>query len=980
MKSRLFRHVGHVFHLLPILLLPFMTTQAQWSSDPAVNNPIVRAGGNQTAPRIISDGKDGAIICWSDERHAAQSAFDIYAQRIDKDGFVRWTVNGNVICDAALSQLTPDIVSDGAGGAIIAWTDTRDGNNDIYVQRIDSSGTVLWAANGVALTTDTSNQADPKVTSDGQHGAIVTWNQNLGGFPPNTKILAQRVDASGTPLWSAPVAVSGKLRYCNAPVIASDGDGGAYIAYAYFDRPEYDVYAQRIDANGAVLWAANGVAIANPSGTQDSPVIIADGAGNAFIAYLDWHSGAIPDVNLVVLKKDGSKAASMRATSTSGGQANPKLWNIAPGVAGVVWDDGRVSGKRRVFAQIIDTLGVKAWAADGVSVTTHAGDQIAPNVIGDGNGGLIVAWEDRTKGAIEGDMYAQRLSGTGSTLWAATGVPVSTAARIQQFPRMIPDGHGGVILTWEDFRLSLSNADIFAARLLDDGTFPIGPPVLDFSAKSVAFGTVALGTTATKNLTLTNTGGSEVTIASVSSSDPRFSLTTDENTIVPGGSLIARVRYQPTDKNIRNAVIVVESNSVFSPDTITVSGAATGTPAILTDRMALDFGSVGIGSSKPLVLRISNPGNDTLVISSIATNNPRFTTAVTARTLAPGEEFDDTIRFTPTAAGAVGGNLTLTSNAPTSPTVVTLSGSGTTDVTMLIEPTDISFGNVPVGAVKDSTLTITNGGNDTLRISAITVDDARFMLVSSVANIPPAGTLGFTVRFSPDATGAFNGSFTITSNASGSPHVIAVDGVGVNDPAISFDPAELDFGEVETGKSKDLPLTIHNTGTLTLSVTALTSSHADFVPQHTAFEIPGGASFAATIRFTPSAIGDRAGTLSIVSNAASSPDAVELRGTGTDVSPVESPRSVPGVFTLHRNYPNPFQPSTTIRYDLETSAPVHLTVHDAVGRTVATLVDEIQHPGEYRARWNAATAGPGLYFYHLRVGLREASGTMILMK
>lgn len=957
-----------------------MNVQAQWSSDHAANNAIVRAGGNQTAPRIISDGRGGAIICWNDERNVAQSSFDIYAQRIDKDGFVRWTVNGNVVCDATLSQLGPDIISDDAGGAIIAWTDTRDGNNDIYIQRIDSSGVVMWSKDGVALTADTSNQADPKLTSDGNHGAIVTWNQNLGGFPPASRIYAQRVDASGNPLWSTPTRISGTLRFCNAPQITSDGEGGAYIAYAYFNRPEYDVYAQRIDGNGTLYWAANGVVIANPSGSQDSPLIVPDGAGNAFIGYLDWGSGSIANLHLVVLKKDGSKAASMRATATSGGQANHHLSNIAPGLAGVAWDDGRVSGKRRVFAQIIDTLGGKKWAADGVEVSTRAGDQIAPHVVTDGGGGLIVSFEDRTKGAVEGDIYAQRLSVAGAALWPGTGVPVSTAARIQQFPKMISDGQGGAILTWEDFRVSLSNPEIYAMRILADGSFPIGPPLLTPSATSVAFGAVPLGTTSTKTLTFTNTGGVAVTIASIASNDPRFSLTTDNSTIAPGGNVTATVRFQPTDKSVRNAVIVVTSNSVRSPDTITVTGSGTGAPAILTDRVSLDFGAVSVGATKSLALRVSNPGNDTLVISNIATNSPRYTVAIASRTLAPGEAFDDTIRFTPTTATPVSANLTLTSNAPTSPTVVTLTGSGTTQVTLSIDPASVSFGSVPVGSSRDTTITISNTGNDQLQITGFTANDARFTMTSPIANIAAGGTGSFTLRFAPDATGPISGVFTVTSNAVGSPHSIAVDGIGVSDPTISVDPTELDFGDVELGKSKDLKLTIANSGSMTLSVSAITSDNADFIPQQTAFEVPGGSSFEATIRFTPSVLGTIVAALDIVSNAASSPHMVVLRGTGTDVSSVQSPRSVPGVFTLHRNYPNPFQPSTTIRYDLETAAPVRVTVHDALGRLVTTLVDEAQVPGAYQVEWTPAGSAPGLYFYRLRVGTQEASGTMLRAK
>ena len=92
--------------VVPVFFLVFfMDAHAQWSSDPALNNPICRASNNQNAPRVISDGRGGAIICWYDER-ISQNTFDIYAQRIDKDGYVRWTLNGNAISTAMRVQRT----------------------------------------------------------------------------------------------------------------------------------------------------------------------------------------------------------------------------------------------------------------------------------------------------------------------------------------------------------------------------------------------------------------------------------------------------------------------------------------------------------------------------------------------------------------------------------------------------------------------------------------------------------------------------------------------------------------------------------------------------------------------------------------------------------------------------------------------------------------------------------------------------------
>ncbi|MBI4725788.1 hypothetical protein HY768_00945 [candidate division TA06 bacterium] len=112
-----------------------------------------------------------------------------------------WQQNGVPICTAADSQQCPTIVSDGAGGAIIAWQDYRGTDYDIYAQRVSASGVPLWTANGVAICTNTGGQRFSTVASDGAGGAIITWRDARSGT--NYDIYAQRVSASGVPLWTA---------------------------------------------------------------------------------------------------------------------------------------------------------------------------------------------------------------------------------------------------------------------------------------------------------------------------------------------------------------------------------------------------------------------------------------------------------------------------------------------------------------------------------------------------------------------------------------------------------------------------------------------------------------------------------------------------------------------------------------------------------------------------------------------------------
>ena len=89
---------------------------------------------------------------------------------------------------------------------------------------------------------------------------------------------------------------------------------------------------------------------------------------------------------------------------------------------------------------------------------------------------------------------------------------------------------------------------------------------------------------------------------------------------------------------------------------------------------------------------------------------------------------------------------------------------------------------------------------------------------------------------------------------------------------------------------------------------------------------------------------------------------------------------VPATFHLHANYPNPFNPSTEIRFDLHRPATVSLVVTDLTGRIVAHLADESLPAGPYRYTFDAAHLASGLYLYRLTAGSQTNTRPMLLVK
>lgn len=236
-----------------------------------------------------TDGSGGVIIAWHDEGDT-----DIYAQRVDGDGTLLWTASGLNVISAPQTQTFPKIISDGNGGAIIAWDDQRLSPSPalfsphyIGAQHLDKNGAKLWFNQGLTVTgtipagnyTFTSGNMIP----DGDGGAIIAWS--------DSGIWTTRISGNGVRLWGPEgirVSFPGSGFY--DPMLASDGSGGVFAVWSH--RPAGDleeVHGQRISDAGISLWDSGGVAVAFDRVYEysETPLIAANLGGDPFIAWVD---------------------------------------------------------------------------------------------------------------------------------------------------------------------------------------------------------------------------------------------------------------------------------------------------------------------------------------------------------------------------------------------------------------------------------------------------------------------------------------------------------------------------------------------------------------------------------------------------------------------------------------------------------------------------------------------------------------------
>ncbi len=460
---------------VPLLILSALVCPpralALWPPNGVALSTAVNA---QQWPAITTDGAAGAIVAWSDRRSATN--FDVYVQRVNSNGLVQWTPNGVALCVAAHDQINVMLVSDGAGGAIVTWQDFRSNTDyDIYTQRVNAAGVVQWGGNGVALSTARNDQSFPVISTDGAGGAIVAW-QDLRPGGGDIDIYAQRVNAAGTPLWNSDgdsLCVQPFIQY--VPAILSDGAGGAIVTWPDFrNGTDYDMYAQRIDATGGVLWAPNGVPISVAAFNQAVQTMAPDGAGGAIVTWVDLRNGVDWDVFAQSIDADGNvhwTTDGEPISEAADDQFAPTIASDGAGGAIVTWEDLRtpING-RDIYAQRINSLGAVQWTPDGAPICKVRGVQTTPTIVADGGGGAIMTWWD-LRSNIDYDIWVQRVNASGTALWTTNGVALCTADDAQVAPKIVSDGGNGAIVTWHDLR-NLINYDIYAQRIGPDGLVP----------------------------------------------------------------------------------------------------------------------------------------------------------------------------------------------------------------------------------------------------------------------------------------------------------------------------------------------------------------------------------------------------------------------------------------------------------------------------------------------------------------------------
>lgn len=312
------------------------------------------------------------------------------------------------------------------------------------------------------------------------------------------------------------------------------------------------------------------------------------------------------------------------------------------------------------------------------------------------------------------------------------------------------------------------------------------PPagVLSAGSPSVSFGSMAVGTTGTQSVTLTNTGTAAVNISQAVITGAAFTIVGNPSTSVGiGQSATYQMQFAPTAEGAATGSLAVTSDASDSPVTVPLTG--TGLQAeISANPSGVAFTSVIVGNSDTQPITLRNTGNATLTFSAVNTTGSGFSSSgvTTSTTIAAGGTATLDAIFTPATATSTTGAITLTTNGAPSSLTINLSGTGVAATRLIsANPTSLSFGTVALNSSSQMSTTLTNNGNSNVTVSGVTVTGAGFSAsgVSNGTTLALGQSAILVVTFAPTTAGAVTGaSVSVASNATGSPMTMGLSGTG----------------------------------------------------------------------------------------------------------------------------------------------------------------------------------------------------------
>jgi hypothetical protein len=781
------------------------------------------------------------------------------------------------------------------------------GNNDNYV--VDSftvGGDLNVVAGNHSYSTETliTGAAADGVSLNYPFGLATDTSNNVYIADSHNYMVREYVKATGLVNFFAGTGTSGFTGDGGAATsaelntdygVAKDSSGNVYVA------DTYNCLIREVNTGGTINLFA-GLVISNSprcgfsgDGGPDTSAelyypdgVAVDNKANVYVA--DTSNEVVRKINGGTITTIAGIGGINGYAGDGGPATNALLYNpeaVAVDPAGNVfiadYDNCRVREINATTGIINTVAGNGNCAFTGDGVATDNGIEYPQGVAVDANDNLFISDYSNRVRWVSPSGIMTTIAGNGASNYYGDSGPATAAALNEPT---------GIVLD--------SSGDIFVS---DYGNFRVREitafPALGTNVGSLAFGLTSVGSSSSP-LSVTVSAYGPVTVSNISTSGA-FSEADDCPASMTNGSTCAMyVYFVPTASGTANGSVTIVSNGFFNPiNTVNLTGLGS---AISLSGSPLSFGNEIVKStSAAQSVTVKNNGTSAVTMGAITlTNTTDYklstnTCPASGKTLAGAATCTIGVEFDPQSTGAKRGSVVINDSDPSSPQLIGLSGTGTSNVQL--SPTSVTFATTAVGVTSGATkITLTNatGGNVTLGATPVTltgpfVNDTGVTTCTADLIVANKGTCVIGVQFKPTALGYAAGLLTVSDSDTTQSQTVALQGSGT---AVKFTPGAVNLSET-VGSQAYTTVTITNVGTKPVTfqggeISGAASadwsiSGGDSAPCGDGSYSPlqPGKTCSITVYFTPSKTGARDAVYKLFDNSVGSPQTLTLTGTGT---------------------------------------------------------------------------------------------------
>ena len=464
-------------------LLASRPARAQWVTNPA-QNTVVRdvVGVSEETPRTSPAPNGGTYVTWFET--VATTNYQLRLQLLDVNGLPKFGAAGLLVSNQPQSTALYryDLKTDNDGNALVAFQDTRNtGSTQCVIYKVSPTGQQLWGATGIPLLDATATSGlSPTIGITSANNIVVGWNAGATADANHgTKLVPLlKFSPAGTALWASPVRIQAPSRRFSRPIITavpnSDDVVVGYVEETGSGLGISTMYAQRYNASGAAVWTAPTQVSTKTIPFAFFPEPVPDGSGGYFVQVNTGNpaNANLNDVYVQRVAADGTLPWGATGTEVLAGTATLRTSGSLhySAARGEVWSavnelDGSQSQSGLTVQRLSPTTGAVQLGASGVVLQAPSSTYYTAQTLHDTGTGLILTYS-QTSYSINRSLWATKLNYQAQLAWAAGAVQLSSNVSAKLNYSTLPFASGQLVNVWADQR---QDSGIYAQTINDSG-------------------------------------------------------------------------------------------------------------------------------------------------------------------------------------------------------------------------------------------------------------------------------------------------------------------------------------------------------------------------------------------------------------------------------------------------------------------------------------------------------------------------------